>query len=102
MQRVGATGSVAPAQMGGRRPFALAAHRVFVLSRLAEKPDLTIDALKAELAERGIVVGRFAVWHFLRREKQSFKKKPARQRAGQARRGKTAKAVEKTSRKVRP
>ena len=54
------------ASLGGRRPFALAAHRGWVLSRLAEKPDLTLRALRAELAARGIVVSNYAVWHFLK------------------------------------
>jgi transposase len=80
MQRLEKTGSCAPKPMGGRRPYALAAERVFVLSRVAEKPDLTISALTAELAERGVKVSRFAVWHFLAHEGLTFKKKPARQR----------------------
>ena len=82
MQRHGATGSVAAKPMGGRRPYALAGERLFVLRRIEEKPDLTIDALKAELAERGLRVSRFAVWHFLEHEGLTFKKKPFRQRAG--------------------
>lgn len=102
MQRVHERGSVAPERMGGRRPFALAPHRVFVVRRMAEKPDLTIDALRAELADRGIMVGRFAIWHFLRREKLSFKKKPARRRAGQAGRRPGTSAVETASGKDRP
>jgi transposase len=83
--------------MGGRRPFALAAHRVLVMSRLAEKPDLTISALSAELAAQGVEVSRYAVWHFLKHEKQSFKKKPARQRTGSARRQKATRALEASS-----
>jgi len=47
-------------------------------------PDLR--AIAAELSGRGIVVSYFAVWHFFEHEGISFKKKPARQRAGQARR----------------
>ena len=71
-QRYRATGSAAALPMGGRRPFALAAHRGWVLSRLAEKPDLT---LRAELAARGIVVSNYAVWHFLKAQGITFKKK---------------------------
>jgi transposase len=81
MQRVESTGSVAAKPMGGRRPYALAGERVFVLRRIAEKPDLTISALTAELAERGLKVSRFAVWHFLEHEGLTFKKNVARQRA---------------------
>ena len=39
--------------MGGNRPYALAGERDWLLARLAEKPDLTLRALVAELAERG-------------------------------------------------
>ena len=45
--------------------------------RLAEKPDITLRALGAELAARGIKVSHFAVWHFFEHEGISFKKKPA-------------------------
>ena len=74
-QRYRATGSAAALPMGGRRPFALAAHRGWVLSRLAEKPDLTLRALRAELAARGIVVSNYAVWHFLKAQGITFKKR---------------------------
>ena len=81
MQRHEGTGSVAAKPMGGRRPLALAGERVFVLRRIEEKPDLTISALTAELAERGVKVSRFAVWHFLDHQGLTFKKNAARQRA---------------------
>ena len=80
LQRQEATGTVAAKPMGGRRPLALADERVFVLRRIEEKPDLTITALRAELAERGVKVSRFAVWHFLDHEGLTFKKNAARQR----------------------
>jgi len=85
-QRFRATGSAAPQPMGGRRPYALAGERDWLLGRLAEMPDITLRALAAELAERGIVVSHYAVWHFFEHEGISFKKKPARQRAGTPRR----------------
>jgi transposase len=80
-QRFRATGSAAAHKVGGRRPYALAGQREWLLGRLAEKPDLTLRAIAAELAERGIKVSYFAVWHFFEHEGISFKKKPARQRA---------------------
>jgi transposase len=86
-QRYRATGSAAAKRMGGNRPYALAGEREWLLARLAEKPDVTLRALVAELAERGVVVSYFAVWHFFEHEGISFKKKPARQRAGAGRRG---------------
>jgi transposase len=79
-QRQRATGSAAAYKVGGRRPFALAGERGWLLARLAEKPDITLRALGAELAARGIK--HFAVWHFFEHEGISFKKKSARQRAG--------------------
>ena len=97
-QRFRATGSAAAHKVCGRRPYALQDHREWLLARLAEKPDLTLRALGAELAARGIKVSHFAVWHFFVHEGITFKKKPARQRAGPSRRGKTAGTMEKVSR----
>jgi transposase len=73
-QRLRATGSAAAKPMGGRRPYALEGERDWVLARVAEVPDLTLRALAAELAARGIVVSHYAVWHFLAREGITFKK----------------------------
>jgi transposase len=97
-QRFRATGSAAAHKVGGRRPYALQGQRTWLLTRLAEKPDITLRALAAELSERGIKVSYFAVWHFFEHEDISFKKKPARQRAGSSRRRQTTGAVEKVSR----
>ena len=80
-QRFRATGSAAAKPMGGRRPYALAGERDWLLARIAARPDVTLRALVAELADRGIVVSYYAVWHFFEHEGISFKKKPARQRA---------------------
>jgi len=93
-QRFRATGSAAAKPMGGRRPYALEGERSWVLARVSEAPDLTLRALAAELAARGIAVSHYAVWHFLVREGITFKKKPARQRTGSARRGKATGAME--------
>ncbi len=69
----------------------------WLLRRLAETPDVTLRGLLAELAERGIVVSYYAVWHFFEHEGISFKKKPARQRAGSAGRRPPARQVEAAS-----
>ena len=64
-QRYRATGSAAALPMGGRRPFALAAHRGWVLSRLAEKPDLTFPrqpGLSASTIARLKEVSAMASW----------------------------------------
>ena len=96
-QRFRSTGSAAAHPMGGKRPYALAGEREWLLGRLAEQPDVTLRALLAELAARGIKVSYYAVWNFFEHEGISFKKKPARQRAGSARRGQAAGAVEEVS-----
>src|SRR5262245_46376254 len=55
------TGSAAPKPMGGRRFHKLEAERGWLLERIAEKPDVTMRELAAELAERGIVVSHVSV-----------------------------------------
>ena len=92
-QRFRATGSAAAKRMGGYRPYVLAGEREWLLARIAAAPDLTLRALLAELADRGVKVSYFAVWHFFDHEGISFKKKPARGRAGSAGRGAPAKTV---------
>jgi transposase len=94
-QRFRSTGSAAARPMGGNRPYILACERDWLLARLAEQPDITLRALLSELADRGIKVSYYAVWHFFEHEGISFKKKPARQRAGSSRRGKASRAMEK-------
>jgi transposase len=97
-QRFRSTGSAAARPMGGNRPYVLSSERDWLLKRLAEQPDITLRALLAELAERGIKVSYYAVWHFFEHEGISFKKKPARQRAGSPRRRPAAGTMEKISR----
>ena len=69
-----ATGSAAARPVGGNRPYALSSERDWLLGRLAEQPDVTLRALLAELAERGVKVSYYAVWHFFEHEGISFKK----------------------------
>src|SRR3974390_3085104 len=84
-QRHRAVGSPAALKMGGHRPYLVARERVWVLGRIAEKPDLTLRALLKELANRRLVVSYFALWNFLHHEGVTFKKKPSRHRTGPAR-----------------
>ena len=87
------TGSAAARPMGGVRRAVLAGERDWLLARIEEKPDLTLRAIQAELAGRGVKVSYDAVWRFYLREGRTFKKKPARRRAGSAGRGEEAGAV---------
>lgn len=83
-QRFRTTGSAAAKPMGGRRPWILEDERDWLLWRIRAEPDITVRALAVELAGRGIVVSHVSVWNLLRRERQTFKKKRVRQRAGSA------------------
>ena len=91
------TGSAAPFAMGGTRRAALSGERDWLLARIAETPDLTLRAIQAELAERGVVVSYDAVWRFYRQAGVTFKKKPVRRRAGPTGRGPKARALEAVS-----
>jgi transposase len=82
-QRWRATGGVAAKPMGGRK-LILLGEREWLLGRLAESPDVTLRGLQAELAARGVIVSHNAIWKLFAVEGISFKKKPARQRAGSA------------------
>src|SRR5439155_20033755 len=64
-QRWRATGSAAAKPMGGRRPLRLAGERVWLLARIADKPDMTLRAVVAELAVRVTPVSFGAVRRFI-------------------------------------
>ena len=96
-RRLRETGSAAALAMGGTRRAVLAGERAWLLARIAEMPDLTLRAIQAELAERGVVVSYDAVWRFYRREEITFKKKPVRRRAGPAGRGPQAGSLDALS-----
>ena len=65
MQRWERTGSVAPAPIGGRKQYKLAAHAERVRALVEARPDATIDELWAALKGAGIAVGRSAVGRFV-------------------------------------
>src|SRR5579862_9479474 len=79
-------GSVSAAKFGGYKPYALAAHEELVRHLLAEQPDITLAELKSILAKEKVRVGQTSIFRFLRHLKLTFKKKPARRRAGPSRR----------------
>ncbi len=81
-QRHRRTGHVRPGKLGGHRKPVLLPEREWLHARLAAEPDLTLRALLAELAERGVKASYGALWLFLERVGLSFKKKRARKRAG--------------------
>ena len=73
-QRFRATGSAAAKKMGGWKQLLLKSERTWLLARIAEKPDLTLRAVVAELSERGTPASYGAVWRFFAREGITFKK----------------------------
>lgn len=79
-QRARTTGSAAAKPMGGKRPVLLAGQRAFILQRIEATPHISLRALVAELAERGIEISYGAVWTFVHREGLSHKKKSASRR----------------------
>jgi len=81
-QRYRATGSVAPAKIGGYRRPVLDPHRDFILAQIAKVPHLTLFGLRNALASHGVRVSHNTIWTFLRREGLSFKKNTVRAGAG--------------------
>src|SRR6266536_2605074 len=91
-QRYRATGSSRAKPMGGRRRLLLP-QREWLLARIAAAPDLTVRAVRTELAERGLKVSYGAVWSFLAAEGLTVKKNAARRRTGTGRRRAQAPAM---------
>ena len=61
---------------GGHRPSALKPHIEFIKGVLAEKPDLTLEAIAKRLvAERSVKADTSMLSRFLRREAITFKKR---------------------------
>lgn len=70
-------------------------HTDWLLARVAQEPDLTLDQLVARIAEElGMKTSRSAVDRFFRRHEISFKKKPAGGRADAGGRGAGSRGVE--------
>jgi transposase len=80
------TGNVRAAKFGGYKGYALAGHRDRIEQWIAEQPDITLGELQARLAKAKMKVSVSAIFRFLHHLKLTFKKSPARGRAGPARR----------------
>jgi transposase len=76
-----ATGSLAPKPEGGWRYSKLDPHREFLLQRVAEKGDITMPQLAAELLALGTKVTPASISHWFRRNGYRFKKNAAGQRS---------------------
>jgi transposase len=76
VKRASVEGERAARPQGRPRGSKLDAHREFVLSRLDEKPDLTLEGLQRLLCEeRGVRASLSTIWGLLRKARRTFKKK---------------------------
>jgi transposase len=83
-----ATGRVEPDARSETNRSVLNDEKGFLLELIAVESDLTLEEIVERLAARSVEVCPSAVWRFFDRNDIRFKKNGARQRAGQARRGK--------------
>lgn len=90
-QRWRATGSIAARPTGGDNSSRIKGDDAsWVVALVAREADLTLEEIRTRLAERGVRVSVSGVWRFLKARDLSFKKNPARERAGPSgRRGRT-------------
>jgi transposase len=79
--RLRVEGTAAAKPMGGARRAVLANEREWLLARITAVPDLTLRAIRAELAERGVSVSLWAIWRFYASAGITFKKKHSAVRA---------------------
>jgi transposase len=56
-------------------------HATWLLALIAQRPDLTLEEVVAEMGKQRIRGSRTAVWRFFERHDVSFKKNTVRQRA---------------------
>ncbi len=81
-------GSAQAKQMGGdQRSQHIETHGARILSLYEAMPDITLQELRAALAEQGVTVGYGGLWRFLRRRRITVKK---RRRMRPSRRGPTS------------
>ena len=78
------SGSIAPGKMGNPSPPKLTAHRETVLAMLEGRPDYTIEGLRHDLSEKGIVIGYGSIRRFFEREGITRKKNGDSSRARSA------------------
>jgi transposase len=97
LQRWHDTGSSTAKPRGGSTS-PLEKHAKWLLSLIAEQPDLTLDEVFAAMRKRRIAGSRTALWRFFDRHGITFKKKPARGGAGASRRRSGAPALDSRAR----
>ena len=68
-------GDAKPKALGGDRRSGIEAHAALILSLLEETPDITLEELRAVLAEKGVAVGYGTLWRFFERRQITRKKR---------------------------
>ena len=97
------TGGVAPRPRGGKSRSPLEPHADWLLQLTRAQPDLTLEAIVARCEkEIGLETSEASLRRFFKRHAITFKKKPARGRAGAARRGASPRTLEGRSGRPRP
>jgi transposase len=97
LQRWRDTGSCTAKPRGGSTS-RLEKHAKWLLSLIAEQPDLTLDEVFAVMRKRGIAGSRTALWRFFARHQITFKKKSARSGTRASRRRAGAPALDSRAR----
>jgi transposase len=93
------TGRCAAKPRGGSTS-PLEEHAEFLLTLVSEQADLTLDEVVSAMRKQRIPGSRTAVWRFFERHQITFKKKPARSRAGARGRGAGTAALDERARHV--
>ena len=87
-------GDPSPRPMGGdERSQPIEAHGDLILSLYETRPVITLQELRAALAEQGVAVGYGGLWRFFRRRSITVKKDGACSRAGEARHPEAARGL---------
>jgi transposase len=89
------TGSVRPRRRPAANRSPLEAHTAWLLELVAKEPGLTLAQTEQRLLDGlGVKTTERSIRRFYKRHKITFKKNPARGRAGPARRGRRPRAME--------
>lgn len=89
------TGGVGPRPRGGKSRSPLEPHAAWLLDLVAREADLTLAEIERRLLEGlELKITERSIRRFFDRHRISFKKNPARRRAGASRRGRRAPALE--------
>lgn len=80
VQRWRASGVVEANPVRGHRRSPLIAHADWLLQLIAERPDITLEEMRALLCERDVTTSNASLWRFFDLRGISFKKNRARQR----------------------